>query len=496
MKRYTLEFTVFVCGMMVMVLELVGSRLIAPFLGTSLIVWTSLIGIVLGSLSLGYWVGGKLADRDPSLARLAAIVAAAAGTILAMALYKDGLLTVISESSLDLRLQTFLAALALFVVPSTLLGMVSPYAAKLRITNLKSTGSAVGNLAALSTLGSIVGTFLTGFVLLAYIGTTNILVLISAILILTALLLATSQFIFPLLLIPLIIGTSTFQTNLVNAQTNDGVVELETDYNHVRIVDGIDRVTGQRIRLLRLSIESSSAMYLDNDSLVFPYTKRYALADYFVPDQKRVLMIGGAAYSYPKHFLTTHPNIPLDVVEIDPAMTDIARVFFKLKDSPMLTIFHEDARTYLNKNEVKYDAILGDAYTSIYSMPFHLTTREAAVRIKESLTERGVYIVNVIGSLHGPRSQFMESEYLTLASVFPQVYVFPVGGIAVNPDQMQNVMMVALPYTEEPNFETSNPELSEYLLERWPVTFSGKGPILTDDYAPVDSLILPQVTAR
>ena len=121
-------------------------------------------------------------------------------------------------------------------------------------------------------------------------------------------------------------------------------------------------------------------------------------------------------------------------------------------------------------------------------------TREAAERIKDSLTERGVYVVNIIASLHGPKSEFLQAEYTTLATVFPQVYIFPVGGVPIDPEQMQNVMLVALPYTDEPSMETGNPELNDYLQERWPVTFPGDAPILTDDYAPVDFMASQIVT--
>ncbi|MFH1533488.1 MAG: fused MFS/spermidine synthase, partial [Nitrospirota bacterium] len=163
MKKYILEIIVFFSGAIVMVLELVGSRVLAPYVGTSILVWTSLIGIILGSLSLGYYLGGRIADKKASFRILAFILFSAAILITLTTLIKSPVLTFIQTSIRDLRTASVVATILLFTPASIALGMVSPYSVKLKLHRLEATGRTVGNLYALSTIGSIVGTFLAGF---------------------------------------------------------------------------------------------------------------------------------------------------------------------------------------------------------------------------------------------------------------------------------------------------------------------------------------------
>ena len=180
MKKYLLEIVVFICGADLMILEMVGSRVLAPYLGTSIYVWTSLIGVILGCLSLGYWTGGKLADKQANPRTLSSIIFLSAISITLVSFFKEYLITHIQNIIInDPRVITTVAALILFGPPSTLLGIVSPYAAKLRINSLSSSGSTVGTLYAISTIGSIVGTFLAGFFLIAFLGNTRILIVLA-----------------------------------------------------------------------------------------------------------------------------------------------------------------------------------------------------------------------------------------------------------------------------------------------------------------------------
>jgi len=178
----------------------------------------------------------------------------------------------------------------------------------------------------------------------------------------------------------------------------------------------------------------------------------------------------------------------LDVVEIDPAVTDLAKQYFNLKADPRLAIFHEDGRVFLNMNERKYDAILGDAFTSQLSLPYQLTTREAVQKKYDALNEGGVVIVNIISSIEGEKGQFLRAEYQTFKSVFPQVHLFPVAS-PDNGSVLQNIILVALKSTKEPLFENDDPELNDYLGHRWTQRIDDDMPILTDDFAPVDHYI-------
>ena len=187
MKKYSLEIVVFICGAVVMAFEIIGSRMLGPYVGTSIFVWTSIIGVILLSLSLGYFWGGKIADRRPDAKILALIILLSAIFIAVSTIIKDNLLTCLLNRIYDIRTVSVLSSLLLFTVPSILLGMVSPFAARLKIRNIALSGATVGNLYAISTVGSIIGVFLSGFFLIPSFRITKILFLFSIILIITSL---------------------------------------------------------------------------------------------------------------------------------------------------------------------------------------------------------------------------------------------------------------------------------------------------------------------
>jgi predicted membrane-bound spermidine synthase len=184
MKKFYLEIVVFVSGAVVMAYEIIGSRMLGPYVGTSITVWSAIIGVILMSLSLGYYLGGRLADRKPEFSLLAKIIIAAAVFIILSTAIKDVLLTSLLEFINNVKAVSVLASLILFSVPGFLLGMVSPFAARLKISSLKTTGATVGNLYAISTVGSITGTFLAGFYLIPTFAVSHILYLLSTSLIL------------------------------------------------------------------------------------------------------------------------------------------------------------------------------------------------------------------------------------------------------------------------------------------------------------------------
>src|SRR3989344_2845931 len=369
-NKYVLEVVVLVCGAVVMIFELVGSRVLGPYFGTSIFVWTSLIGIILGSLSLGYYLGGKMADKKPDFNNLSLIIFLAAAAIGLTVFVKEPLLVVLQTNLSDIRISTVVASLVLFLPASLLLGMVSPYAAKLRMENLKTSGSTMGNLYAISTAGSIIGTFLSGFYLIPRFGTNKLLIILSVTLIVVSLVLSlkkakTNFFIFTIIfIICLTVNGPNYMPK------NKGFMDFDTAYNRIWIYNLVDSETSQPIKIMGINNENHSSMFLDSDELVNEYTKYFNLAEYFKPNFKKTLMFGGAGYSYPKSFLFRYPEAKIDVVEIDPKITELAKKHFKLKEDPRLTIYHEDGRVFLNKTQEKYDVIFGDAFSSHYSIPF------------------------------------------------------------------------------------------------------------------------------
>lgn len=484
--KYILEIAVFACGAVVMIFELVGSRILGPHFGTSIFVWTSLIGIVLGSLSVGYYLGGKMADKRADFDRLSFIIFLAAISIGLILFIKDILLIVLQIKIPDVRIASALASLVIFSPASVLLGMVSPYAVKLKVENLNTSGSAVGNLYAISTVGSIVGTFLAGFYLIPQFGTNKLLIILMMALLAVSLSLtvkknATAKIVALFLAILGLIGIGTADRMGEKAS----FIDIDTAYNRIWIHNSKDPTTGKPTRMLGINNENHSSMFLDSDELVSGYARYYHLARHFNPGFKKTLMFGGGGYSFPRDFLRAYPEATMDVVEIDPKITELAKKYFRLKDDPRLAIYHEDGRVFLNKSTGKYDVIFGDAFGSRYAVPYQLTTKEAVQKKYDILNDKGIVILNLISAVEGEKGEFFRAEYATYKSIFPEVYVFPV--IFPNNGTIgQNLILMALKSKDVPEFRSNEPELDQYLQSVWKGKINMDMPILTDDYAPVD----------
>lgn len=472
-----------------MIFELVGSRVLAPYFGTSIFVWTSLIGVILGSLSLGYFYGGKIADKKASLKGLSVIIFLAAIFIGSTIIVKDVLLVFLKIGTTGIKIGSILASLILFLPASLLLGMVSPYSLKLKIDNLQTSGSAVGNLYAISTAGSIVGTFLSGFYLIPQFGTNKLLIILAIALIVNSLAISFKDLFKRKLfvLIVAVLGLAAYAQYQISAEKN-GLVDVDTAYNRVWIYDFTDQITNRQVRMMGINNENHSLMFLDSDELANEYTKYYHLAKFFNPGFKKSLMIGGGGYSFPKDYLNKYTEATIDVVEIDPELTELSKKYFRLKESPRLSIIHEDGRVFLNKTEETYDVIFGDAFASCYSLPYQLTTKEAIQKKYDILNGKGIVILNIISSVEGEKGEFLRAEYATYKSIFSQVYLFPVGN-SEDGKKVQNIILVALKSSDVPNFQTSDSEISGYLDHLWKKDIDPDVPILTDDYAPVDYYI-------
>lgn len=480
MKTYSLEWTVFICGAVVMILELVGSRILAPYVGTSIVVWTSLIGIILGSLSIGYYWGGIIADKHARLEELARIVLVAALLVIITAILKEPMLTLLVKLLSNLYATTIIATIALFAPASIALGMISPYAAKLKMHDTEHAGATVGTLYALSTIGSIVGTFLAGFFLIAYVGSTVILYVLSAVLVLTTVLIQRNKLGKRIVLLILIAVVGSLSVLKSTSAASAGMIDVDTNYQRVQIYSITYR--DRPVRIMKTDkFGMQSGMFLDGDptELVFDYLKMFNLVEYFISPPKHSLLIGGAAYSYPKAYLKRFPDAKLDVVEFDPGLTDLARRYFNLVDDARLRIIHEDGRTFLNNAATStYDSVFIDAFSSL-TIPYQLTTREAVQKVSDSLEDNGVVLVNSIGSFEGNASQFFRAEYATYKSVFPNVYAFWVE--SDRETSVQNIMLVAT---------KSKDPLHQNLKQLWQKEIKTDLPILTDEHAPVERYMM------
>jgi spermidine synthase len=483
-----LELVVFGCGAAVMVLEIVGARILAPFLGTSIVVWTGLIGVVMASLAVGYWQGGRLADRHPTARALSVVILLAAVFTAATAATKALLLTFLVSHGLGPRLGVIAATLLLFAPAAGLLGMVSPFAVRLTLRDAATAGATAGRLYALSTVGSIVGTFAAGFILVAALGSTTILLVTAAFLLAVSLAASRSDVPAKAAVAGIIALCGLWLTAQDALLADAGIHDVDTAYGRVLVYQGLDPATSRPIRVMTTGPSRfQSAMYPDAPGeLALDYTRFFTLGLDMAPAAPRVLVIGGGAYSFPRHVLAKRPQATVTVVELDPGVTDLATAHFGLAPQPGLTIVHEDARMVLNRPGGPYDLVYLDAFGTDYAPPFHLVTREAATRLRAQLAPEGTVIVNAIGMIEGEGAGFVRALAATFGAVFPDVALYALGSPDA-PQAAQNVMMVArnrpgpMPVLEDG-------ELRRFLTRRLDAAGLADGPVLTDDHAPVEWL--------
>lgn len=507
MNQLRLLLCVFISGAAVMALELLGSRLFAPVFGNSIFVWGSLIGVMLAALTTGYYLGGRLADRQPNLHTLSGLILAAGLLVVALPALTPPVLDMIVKLNVGERYSPLIATTFLLAPQSILLGMVSPFAIRLATRTVEKVGGASGNLYALSTLGSIIGTFLTVFVLIPEFGVNKIILTIGITLLVVAFLGLGSRMkvlvLVILLILPFAAPYMVSRRLTIATYTlalGDIVYETDTPYHHLQIADSYDVAYKSTIRILILDDNLHSAMDLkDPNRTVFPYTDYFHLAFLLRPNITRVLFIGGGGFTGPKKFLNNYPSVQVDVVEIDPEVIKIAEQYFRVDASDSrLHIYPGDGRIFLHETSRKYDLIVLDAYSRSY-VPFHLMTAEFFKEIVGHLNPGGSVVSNLISGISSNDEQLLVAEVNTMRTSFPNVYIFPVGGISI--PNIQNVILLAtlLPrHLSEADFQNLAatdaairiPGLSGYVMNYFTITHNSSI-VLTDNYAPVETLLNP-----
>jgi spermidine synthase len=498
--RALLPFTVFVTGACVLIIEIVATRILAPYFGNTIYSVSSVISVVLAALSAGYWIGGRLADRSPSKKIFFGIIACSGVLVLAMQVMQNSLLPALGYR-LPLDIGPLIMSFVLFFVPSFTLGMLSPFAVALQQRDQKSrgVGTTAGEIFFFSTLGSIAGSLLAGFALIPFFGVQGIVAGVGVVLVLLGLVpLAAAGLSSRLVLLVLLSAGSALIGSSAGAQPANLVYSRDGVYERISIYDGI--YAGKPARFLLQDTSNSAAIFLDSDELAFDYTEYYGLFSAFTPKVDRALVIGGGAYSIPKALLADLPNAKIDVSEIEPSLPELSKKYFGLKDDPRLTHYIKDGRRMLHDTPYRYDVIFSDVYHSMYSIPQHFTTQEFMRLASDRLTNDGVFIANVIGSLKTDQQSFVWSEVKTMQKVFPQVYVFGVEDPSA--DETQNIIVLASKQPERLNVNDAKWRSSAYQVVREMAGHYvaseriglGRYPIFTDDYAPVDYLaakILP-----
>ena len=394
MKRIgRLEVIAFVTGFALMAYELVAARILAPTIGSSTYVWTSVIGVIIAALSLGYWAGGRLADmRNNPIDVVGLNLLSAAGAIVTYLTYGPVLEWVVTTSD-DPRGQAVLASIVLFVPTSFVLGMISPYLAKLNVTSLSTSGQAIAHLSALNSVGGIAGTFMTGFVLFGAIGSRQTLAIVVVMLVLVSWLLVPRLYIWQ----RAAVSVGLLALTLVPAAGDAGAIIVDTPsatYRVETVQYGDDEVVG----LLAGPRGIQSGVYSDGrPDLAFWYTRE--LARLALEEQpKDILVLGGGAFVLPQFLGVNMPDSHIDVVEIDEKLLDTAREYFNYTDPTNVTPIFGDARAYLERTDRQYDMIMVDVYSDL-QIPFTLMSAEYGRLIAERLRENGLVAMNLVAGL-------------------------------------------------------------------------------------------------
>lgn len=494
-----LEFIVFVSGGVLLALEIVASRLLAPFFGNSVYVWGSLIGVFLAGLSLGYFLGGRAADRWPSPALFAALVFVAGALTFPIPFAATPVMQAIVLRDYGPRVNPLAAATVLFLLPTVIMGMVSPFAVRLRARTVTTVGNVAGVLYALSTLGSIAGTLLAAFVLINLYGVRAIIHGLGIVMIALAgvgLVFANRRA--AAAGVAVIVALAWGAATLAPPDVVASVVFLrDTVYHRISVSDE------GRVRYLKLDNYWQSAVDLDEPGrTVFTYSDYMHLPLIFVPQVRRIALIGLGGGTVPRRYIEDYPAVAMDVAELDPAVVETARRWFSLPEAARLRVTAGDGRLFLLRTPERYDAILLDAYL-IDTIPFHLATAEFFRLAASRLAPGGVVASNVIGALDGPDSRLFRAIYKTFRAVFPTVYVFPVGhGAFSSAEMLRNIIIVG---SMEPVLDAAEVQARAARLAAGTVRLPGFAeaaatlyhtrirtedvPILTDDFAPVDALI-------
>jgi predicted membrane-bound spermidine synthase len=424
-----LLLTVFVAGMTSLGVELSASRLLDPFFGNSILIWANLIGLVLIYLSLGYWLGGRWADQDPRESTLYQITAWAAFAIGIIPFVSVPILrwSVVGFASYDagVLVGSLLGVLVLFSVPMTLLGCVSPFAIRLAVRDVEHSGHTAGSIYALSTLGSILGTFLPVLLLIPNVGTRRTFLLLSLILLVVSLggLLRQSRRrgLIYLWMVPVIAALTLWGSAGPIRADENAVYETESRYNYIQVVkEGADY-------LLYLNEgQGVHSVYNPDFLLTYGVWDYFLVAPYFNPPPytaERVdslLLIGAAAGTIPRQYTAVYGDIAIDGVEIDPRILQVGRQWFDMNE-PGLNAVAADGRYYLANVDKHYDVIGVDAYRPPY-IPFHLTSVEFFTQVRDHLSDEGVVIVNAARTAKD--YSLVNALASTMKAIYPSVYVF------------------------------------------------------------------------
>ncbi|MFC2162555.1 spermidine synthase [Candidatus Altiarchaeota archaeon] len=489
---------VFVTGAAVMIIEIVGARLMAPYYGSSFFVWTSVIGVILAALSIGYYRGGIEADEELKLTRLSLMLSQAAiyTAFAPFGIQFAGFLSLVS-----IRFGPLFASLLGLSLPCYQLAKTLSYCIRYCVTEVRSFGRVAGFLYGVSTVGSIFGTFAAGFVLIPLMSVRAILYMMAFILFACSLLVYRRRL--AILDLFVIISLGYLQLYSYSILYFDGtestlVYEKDSVYNTIMIFDR--NSSGRMVRSFNLGIQSQGRIDLATNTPVSPYFRYLHLAWSLNPGIRRVLVLGNGGGIGIGELMDAHPGIHVDVVDIDPEVFSAAVEHFGQKKGPNVRFHVGDARAFLSSSHEEYDLILLDVYEARQDIPFHLTTYEMMLEVRDHLSAGGVLAANVISACRGYDSLMFNSYLKTVDRVFADNYF---ACTLDDVDEAGNIMILSTNSGARlsPDHFLSNPSLADdpviwgaYSKLEASVGYDGfgGGVFLTDDHAPTESIIARQ----
>lgn len=505
---FVIYLVAFVTGAIVMSFEMLGSRYLNPYFGSGIYTWAALISTVLFALTVGYFIGGWLADRMPSARVLGITVLIGSIYVIVLPSFAQPLLEFVLDRVDDVKAGSLLAALAILMFPVTFLGMYSPFAIRLLIRSASSSGTVSGTVYGISTIGSILGTLGTTFYLLPYMGSRTLTLLLGGAGVVAALILMALPAIgrrgAAAALIGALMGTLAFvladgvpalaqerAPGLVDEAVRadmlkraDGqLARIETEYNDIFITKRRNELT-MSFQLKGFDYTESVTNLRDIDDLPVAYTRAMTTALAYPNEIKKILMIGLGGGSISTYLGRAMPDVTIDTVEIDPGVITAAKKYFGIRDNERVKYLAMDGRVFLKRNQTKYDLILIDAFHGGY-VPFHLLTKEFYALVKERLAPGGAAVFNV----HDGTKLYV-STVKTLGAVFPNVMLHPSGEgevatvVTGEPVAADDVLAKrAAELQQKYAFRYALPGLLE---RRLPQPSMKEAELLTDDFAPVN----------
>jgi predicted membrane-bound spermidine synthase len=479
--RRRLAVVVFMAGAGTLATEIAASRLLAPYFGSSTIVWANIIGLILVYLSLGYWLGGKVADRWPNPRLLGLIVIVAALMIALTPFVARPILDLtvrgLDAVSVGAAVGSFFGALALFAIPVTLLGAVAPFAIRLALSDVGEAGTVAGRLYALSTVGSIVGTFLSAIVTIPLIGTQRTMLGAAALLVFAGALLLG-----PLWQLLTVGVASLLFVPVGTIKAADGLLyETESTYQYIQVVERSD---GSRALKLNEGVAVHSVWYPSSVLTGGEWDMFLLVPPLLGRPVERMLVIGNAGGTIARAFGELYPDVVIDGVEIDPKVSEAGRRFLGVEDNPNLRVITADGRPYLEQTDERYDVIVVDAYRQPY-IPFYLATREFFELTRDRLAADGVLALNVAAVPGDER--LSEAIGSSVLAVYPQAWRW-------KPLRFNELMLGLRVPAERTDLTERVEEVPDAVGSLVPLFQGGLEEVratddpLTDDHAPVEWL--------